>query len=189
MIFEYPLLRLHKGNTCTRVRTRPVCTLSFCCCTSVLSAASISISISLSHTPRSLAMVHPKRTRTSSWFLGACVVSSAVHGGAGYLIPATSFFSAADRSERCLRQDDSFRGNRIAAVPRAAAALWRVAPQQARRQEKSITMKQKQARKKTTRVRPRRAGPRTDVEGYSHSAFRELILVCQIQFVPYLQAA
>ncbi|CAM9682063.1 unnamed protein product [Pylaiella littoralis] len=119
-------------------------------------------------------MVHPKRTRTSSWFLGACVVSSAVHGGAGYLIPATSFFSAADRSERCPRQDDSFRGNRIAAVPRAAAALWRVAPQQARRQEKSITMKQKQARKKTTRVRLRRAGPRTDVEGYSHSAFLKM---------------
>lgn len=121
-------------------------------------------------------MVLLKRTRTSTWLLGACVVNSAVHGGSGYLFPATSFPAAADRSGGFLRQADSFvRGDwaaTTAAYP-GAVALWAVAPQQAGRKDNSLSMKQKQARRKTNRVRTRRTGPRTDVEGYSHAAFRE----------------
>lgn len=45
----------------------------------------------------------------------------------------------------------------------------------ARRGEISMSMKQKKARK-AAGARSRRAGPRTDVEGYSHANFREFFL-------------
>lgn len=133
-------------------------------------------------------MVHLKRARGSAWLLGACAVSSAVQGGSGYLFPATAGTSlpTADRSVRFLRQPDSFLvrgdgddGNAVAAAAAwhggAVVALSAVAPKRARRQDSSLSMKQKQkhARRKASRIRMRRAGPRTDVEGYSHAAFRE----------------